>query len=1109
MLRPGLYEQTVSEGLRRQIEEASATLEPTTRQIDAAEASHVLADYVASVARAELARAGEGEKDALAAEVALANRMIDALAGAPGSKPGARVDASARQLLSLVPRDDQAAGSQLAAGSQQAAGSQLAAASQPAAASRPAAPPAAPAPLVRRGRIPRPQTPMSQSSLFTGARSEPQLGTELQREIASADAVDMLVSFVKWSGLRVIIEQLEDFSRRGGRLRVITTSYIGATDVRAIDELSRLPGAEVKVSYDTRGTRLHAKAYVFERATGLTTAYVGSSNLSVPAMTSGLEWNVKIARQELPETVEKIRATFESYWESDEFERYDESQHDRFVEAVRHERGAGAGAGGAATVDTALFDIRPYPYQQQVLDRLRAEREVGGHWRNLVVAATGTGKTVIAALDYRDFCRRHRGARAAAAPAAPAVSPAPAAPAAGAPRLLFVAHREEILRQALGTFRGVLRDLNFGELLVGGERPRSLDHLFCSIQSLNAARLAERLEPGFYDYVVIDEFHHAPAPSYQALLDHFRPRVLLGLTGTPERADGRSVLSWFDGRIAAEIRLPEAIDRKLLCPFQYFGVADGVDLSGLRWTRGGYEESQLEDVYVYSRGVARRRAGMVAEAVRRYVADLDEVRGLGFCVSVAHADFMAARFSEMGLPSASVTGRTPAGERAGARERLRSGELRFVFTVDVYNEGVDIPEVNTVLFLRPTQSLTVFLQQLGRGLRLAEGKDCLTVLDFIGRQNAHYDFESKLAALLEPTRRGVWREVEDGFPSVPRGCYVHLERVAAEHVLEGIRASVATRVGIVSRLATFEEDTGRPPTLANFLELTGADPKEVFARGSLSRMAVEAGVRPDFSDPDEVALTRALARVCSMDSRRWISFLLDALPRAGELAEQDLTPTQVRWLRMFQVTLFPDAKGERLERDTLSDLARAMSNRVLGRELLDLLRWQLDHIDFVDEPVDPGFACPLDLHCQYTRDQIFVGLDYLNPGVVRQGVKWLPDKGCDVLINTLNKSERDYSPTTMYEDYSISESLFHWQSQSTTSETGRVGQRYVHHRELGTKVLLFVREWRTDAAGTAPFTFLGLVDYVSHEGSRPMTVVWRLERPMPAKFLRRSNRLAG
>ncbi len=212
---------------------------------------------------------------------------------------------------------------------------------------------------------------------------------------------------------------------------------------------------------------------------------------------------------------------------------------------------------------------------------------------------------------------------------------------------------------------------------------------------------------------------------------------------------------------------------------------------------------------------------------------------------------------------------------------------------------------------------------------------------------------------------------------------------------------------------------------------------------------------------------------------------------------------------MFQVTLFPEAKGERLERDTLRDLARAMSNRVLGQELLDLLRWQLDHIDFVDEPVDLGFACPLDLHCQYTRDQIFVGLDYLNPGVVRQGVKWLPEKGCDVLINTLNKSERDYSPTTMYEDYSISESLFHWQSQSTTSETSRVGQRYVHHRELGTKVLLFVREWRTDAAGTAPFTFLGLVDYVSHEGSRPMSVVWRLERPMPAKFLRRSNRLAG
>ena len=424
MLRAGLYEQTVSEGLRRRIEEASVTLEPTTREIDVAEASRVLADYVASVARAELARVGEGEKDALAAEVALANRMIDALAASPGSDAGARVDASARQLLSLVPRGGLAGVLPLAEapapgaglGSDPAPGAGLG--SDPA----PGADPA-PAPTALLARIPRPQTPMSQSSLFTGARSEPQLGTELQREIASADAVDMLVSFVKWSGLRVIVEQLEDFARRGGRLRVITTSYIGATDVRALDELSRLPGAEVKVSYDTRGTRLHAKAYVFERATGLTTAYVGSSNLSVPAMTSGLEWNVKIARQEMPETIEKIRATFESYWESDEFERYDESQHDRFVEAVRRERGAGAGV--AATVDTALFDIRPYPYQQQVLDRLRAEREVGGHWRNLVVAATGTGKTVISALDYRDFCRRYRGVAPPRAPRPPPRAPPP------------------------------------------------------------------------------------------------------------------------------------------------------------------------------------------------------------------------------------------------------------------------------------------------------------------------------------------------------------------------------------------------------------------------------------------------------------------------------------------------------------------------------------------------------------------------------------------------------------------------------------------------------------------------------------------------------------
>ena len=401
-------------------------------------------------------------------------------------------------------------------------------------------------------------------------------------------------------------------------------------------------------------------------------------------------------------------------------------------------------------------------------------------------------------------------------------------------RLLFVAHREEILKQSLYTFRAVLKDANFGELFVGGYKPESIDHLFLSIQTFNSQDFTSKTAPDFYDYIVVDEFHHAAAPTYQKLLQHYRPKILLGLTATPERMDGKSILPYFGDRIAAEIRLPEAIDRKLLCPFQYFGVTDTVDLDSLRWTQGGYDKSELERVYAFSGAVAQRRAELAAVSVMKYVTDIDEVKGLGFCVSVEHANFMAEQFNRRGIPSISLTGKSSDEERNAAKHRLVSGEVRFIFVVDIYNEGVDIPEVNTVLFLRPTESLTAFLQQLGRSLRLAEDKECLTVLDFIGQANKRYNFEDKFAALLSNTTRSVSREIREGFVSAPKGCYIQLEKKAARYILDNIRASYGNTAGLVSRIGSFAEDSGLELTLRNFLRYLHLDPRSIYKYASFS-----------------------------------------------------------------------------------------------------------------------------------------------------------------------------------------------------------------------------------------------------------------------------------
>lgn len=1040
MLKPGLYEQIISDALEQALQ--NTEMRQTTAPIDKAEAAQVISTYVTELVEKALTIIKDQGGD-IRAQVSLANQIVSLIQSETRDAlfDGSTVNQHARLLLALFERENR------------------------------------PHLMSERAKVTRPETSIAQSSLFTGALHEPQMFTELKKEILTCNRIDMLVSFIKWSGLRLIMDELTEFTQHGGELRIITTSYMGATDVKAIDRLRQLPNTQIKVSYDTKRTRLHAKSYVFYRDTGFTTAYVGSSNLSNAAISSGLEWNVKITKKDLPETIDKINATFESYWNDTEFEYYDEGQKERLARALKSEKYFSSNA------QVYTMDITPYSYQKEILDKLMAERTVRGYTRNLIVAATGTGKTVISAFDYRHFRKQNSG------------SPC---------RLLFIAHREEILSQSLYTFRAVLKDANFGEMFVGKYRPESVSHLFMSIQTFNSQSFHEKTSPDYYDYIIVDEFHHAAAPSYQVLLQYYQPKILLGLTATPERMDGQSILPYFDNRIAAEIRLPEAIDRKLLSPFQYFGVTDDVPLTTLRWSAGGYDKKELSDLYTMSGIKSRRRADLVVSALLKYVTDIDTVKGLGFCVTIAHAEYMSDYFNQHGIPSIFLTGFSSEEERKTAKERLVSGDIRFIFVVDIYNEGVDIPEVNTVLFLRPTESLTIFLQQLGRGLRLAEGKECLTVLDFIGQANKKYNFEDKFAALLSTTR-SVTREIKDGFVSAPKGCYIQLEKLASEYVLENIRASYGNSAGLVTRIATFEEDTGITLSLANFLDYYHINAQSLYKFDSFARLCVRADIKDDFHEPLEDVIRKALPRFASMDSRRFIHFLLRVLKEDVS----QFSPEEIRMLHMFHFTIW-QKPYEECGFSSLSESVQAIKNNpTMCREIIELLEYNFSHIDFIDEQVNIGFECPLDLHCTYTRDQLLVAMDFMKPSTVREGVKHLPEKKIDVFFITLNKSDKDYSPSTMYNDYSINDTLFHWQSQSTTAEQSPTGQRYIHHRERGNRILLFVREFKTDriTGSAAPYTYLGTANYVKHEGSRPMNIIWKLDKPIPAKFLKKTNKL--
>ncbi|RKN20127.1 DUF3427 domain-containing protein [Micromonospora musae] len=1021
-LEQGIYQHLITREVADRLERVDPDLVQRDK-LDSADAHEALARHITTLARRVL-QAVPGGDDKLNRQVDLANRIAEAISalGPQAATPQDQI-ADANHLLHAI--------------------------------AAPPIPPAQPA------FPPRPTTPLSTGALLVNGRHQPRIGHEVTHEMASADQVDLLCAFIKWHGLRIVEPAIRDLIARGGRLRVITTTYMGATDQRALDRLAEL-GADIKVSYETRTTRLHAKAWLFRRNNGTSTAYVGSSNLSKTALVDGVEWNVRISNLEQPYVIDTFAATFEDYWNDPAFEAYDPTRDaDRLRHALSGERPA------EAPTEIANLDVRPYGYQAEILADLDAERQVHGRHRNLVVMATGTGKTVVAALDYRRLRR-----------------------AGSVDSLLFVAHQEQILRQSLSTFRQVMGDGSFGETLIGGREPQQWKHVFASIQSLHR----RAVDPEAYDMVIVDEFHHAEAPTYARLLERLRPRVLLGLTATPDRADGGDVRRWFDGRASVELHLWEALERQLLAPFQYFGLHDDVDLSQLRWKRGqGYDPTELDNLYTGND--ARARA--VLRAARDLV-DVSRMRALGFCVSIGHAEFMADWFTRHGVPSAAVTSRVDLAGRQTLLRDFRAGALSVLFTVDLFNEGVDLPMVDTILMLRPTESATIFLQQLGRGLRLDDDKPCLTVLDFIGGQHANFRFDLRWRALTGVSRRAIRESVEQDFPSLPSGCHVELDRVAREIVLANLRSAMPTsKPGLVAELRQLGD-----VNLAAYLRESGLEIEDVYRSatvGGWTGLRRLAGLDTSTPGPDDRELSRAIGRMLHLDDLD----RLDLLTRVagGERPEAG---------RLWDLLHF-DLWGPNAPLTSRDDrLARLWADPARCVELQQVAEVLRDRIHRVTEPAGLK-EVPLRVHARYSRNEACAAFGMPNPGSLREGVKWLPDAQVDLFFVTLVKSEGHYSPTTMYADRAITETLFQWESQSTTSTNSVTGQRYINHKKLGSTVHLFVRETKVADRdlGAPPYLYAGPMTYESHIGDRPMRILWRMQHALPADMYAAARAIAA
>lgn len=472
------------------------------------------------------------------------------------------------------------------------------------------------------------------------------------------------------------------------------------------------------------------------------------------------------------------------------------------------------------------------------------------------------------------------------------------------------------------------------------------------------------------------------------------------------------------------------------------------------------------------------------------------MRALGFCVSVAHARFMARKFLDAGIPARAVVGLDDSAERRAALAALRDGEINVLFYGRPVQRGARHPLVDTVLFLRPTESATVFLQQLGRGLRLAPGKSVLTALDFVGHQRKEFRFDQRFRALTGLGRKQL-EQVPENFPFLPSGSQLVLDKVAQKVVLENVRQQVSPK-----KAALIAEVRGHPDDrLASYLDESGRGLEDILRSDrSWTTLCRDAGKLAEQPGPREMELVKRVKALAHVDDKQRAQVyrrLLSDGPQAGSVVEQRLAA-------MLFYSLYPNAGG--------FDTVAAGLDAVRGEPVADEMRQVVDlafdaahrSTQALGDVVPQLADVPLALHATYSREGILAALGWVSqnrtPATMREGVAWCPEANADAFLITLKKRDTDYSPTTMYRDFALSQDLFHWESQSTTSPASPTGQRYIHQREGGSQILLFVRETKKSLFGDgAPYIFLGPADYVSHERDRPMAITWRLRRSMPTE----------
>jgi len=955
----------------------------------------------------------------------------------------------------------------------------------------------------------------------------------LKQELLNCKKFYFIVSFIKYSGIQLLISTLDELEKQGIQGEIITSVYLNITDSKALRKLLSYKNIKVKI-YNNSSESFHTKAYLFEKEK-YHSVIIGSSNISQSALYSAEEWNVKLTDSSFFNIYQKSLNQFEKLWHSNEAIELTEDfidEYEKYKKSINTQN----------TFDYRKTKIKrknefiPNSMQKRVLEKLKETRE-NGNKKGLVISATGTGKTYLAAMDVKQFFEINSNNKNKLFEINDVKSKNANI------KFLFIAHREELLENAMNVFSRILKiDKNEFGRIYGGLKETNKSMIFASIQSLR--NCYNEFKHNFFDYIIVDEFHHSMSDSYLKTLSYFQSKFLLGLTATPKRMDGKDILSLCDYNVVDEIGIKEALEEDLIVPFHYFGVNDYmINYDNIPYKNGKYNEKVLLENLLLN-----TRTDYIVEKINKFGFDGDKLSAVAFCQNIEHAFFMKEEFTNKGYKSAVITANTSSNDRVKILEKFKNKKIEILCVVDILNEGIDIPTINLLLFLRPTMSSTIFIQQIGRGLRKAKNKDFVTIIDFIGNHKKDYllinYFSSEVdnKDTLFTKKEKIINEIKNQFSNIPKSCYVELDRICQNRIIEKIEKINFSSKNILKEMyLDYKAEIGKFED--EFLRIRDFDTNIELFQELCLKMHSFYNAQLQFED-SKIFKNENEKNPLNTTETQFLEYLekkitlvepftfliIDYLATGKEyINNSDLLNKYKEFFdikRNFEKYYLLNRIFEELTEDEILEknlygykFSKKYKNLFLNKKLneknnmksqqkenklnfINRLK-QLIHLglnEFKRNDLDEFNENILISYKEYKRVELQILLDSKVPrGSWRAGYANTDKDIC--LFATIDKTHI-FQENLKYDNSLFADDIIQWISQPKTSHNSSVGQMFIHHKEKGFKVHIFIRKYAfMNGNKTNPFIYLGNAKYYSSQGDKPMKILWKLDKKIPQKLI--------